>query len=144
MNFLTLLCFASNSKSWNETFSTSQAVQFILFITPHHAEGEVVVEIVGLQKGSFSVCIWRMNFHFVLGLVEYSVWSSHCRHDVLDTVTEFDCFLEINHVNILKRERYKQTKEKLRENWRYLCLSGLIKRKQITVLSFKSKNYLRF
>ena len=45
--------------------------------------------------------IWRMNFHFVLGLVEYSVWSPHCRHDVLDTVTEFDCFLEINHVNIL-------------------------------------------
>ena len=73
--------------------------------------------------------IWRMNFHFVLGLVEYSVWSPHCRHDVLDTVTEFDCFLEINHVNILKRERYTQTKEKLRENCRYLCLSRLIKRK---------------
>ena len=37
---------------------------------PHKSEGEVVVEVVRLLGGRLPVGVWRVDFHFVLGLEE--------------------------------------------------------------------------
>ena len=54
----------------------------------YHPHSEVVIEIVWLQWGGFSVCIWRMNFHFVFRLIKYSTRGSHRRHHILHRITE--------------------------------------------------------
>ena len=69
----------------------------ILYKAPHntyHPKREIVVKIVRLQLGRFSVRIWRMNFHFILRLVKYSVRRSHRGHHILHRVAELNCLLK--------------------------------------------------
>ena len=60
----------------------------------YHPKGEIVVKIVRLQLGRLSVRIWRMNFHFILRLVKYSVRRSHRGHHILHRVTKLNCLLK--------------------------------------------------
>ena len=60
----------------------------------YHPKGEIVVKIVRLQLGRFSVRIGRMNFHFILRLVKYSVRRSNRGHHILHRVAKLNCLLK--------------------------------------------------
>jgi len=88
-----------------EVCMQNEFFNFVIFCIKQdvHPHCEVVIEVVGLQRGGFPVCIWRMNFHFVFRFVKYSTRGPDCRHDILNGIAEPDGPLYVVLVRISNR-----------------------------------------
>lgn len=47
-----------------------------MLVATYESEREVIIKVVRLLGGRLSVGIWRVNFHFVLGLEKHPCWST--------------------------------------------------------------------